>query len=119
MDLTIKSNATVSPFSGDFDEIRTFEVVSLDSHGYYLYIPPYLSIKSAVVMTARECRALKIDPRFADESILYISDSLIYKVNSVLDGIACLNCQEFCQYAQPNQEDGSFYCYQCRFNPWR
>lgn len=119
VDLTLKSNATVSPFSGDFDEIKTFEIVSLDAHGYYLYIPSYLTVKSAIRMDARECRTLKIDPRYTGENILYISDGMIYKVNSIMDGMTCINCQEFCQFASSNQEDGTFICWQCRKDPWR
>jgi hypothetical protein len=119
VEVKLRAGGAVSPYSGDFDEIKIFEIVSLDSHGYYLYIPNYIAIKNTINVDARECRALRIDLRYLGENILYVSDSVIYKVSFVLDGMMCLNCQEFCQYAQSNQEDGSFICYQCRFNPWR
>lgn len=119
VEVKLRAGEAVSPYSGDYHEIKTFEVVSLDDHGYYLYIPSYVAVKNAVSVDARECRILKIDMRYVGENILYISDSVVYKINSVLDGMTCANCQEFCQFASVNQEDGTFMCWQCRFDPWR
>jgi hypothetical protein len=30
------------------------------------------------------------------------------------DGMYCINCGEFYEYAEPNQSDGSLICYSCR-----
>lgn len=35
------------------------------------------------------------------------------------DGMYCKKCQNFYQYAEPNQHDGSLLCYSCRKNPYR
>ena len=35
------------------------------------------------------------------------------------DGMYCKKCQNFYQYAEPNQDDGSLLCYSCRANPYR
>ncbi len=35
------------------------------------------------------------------------------------DGMFCKKCQNFYQYAEPNQEDGSLICFSCRNNPYR
>ena len=34
------------------------------------------------------------------------------------DGMYCVNCGNFHEYAEPNQEDGSMICYSCRSNPY-
>jgi len=35
-----------------------------------------------------------------------------------LDGMYCINCGNFYEYAEPNQVDGSLVCYSCRNNPY-
>ena len=34
------------------------------------------------------------------------------------DGMYCVNCGNFYEYAEPNQPDGSMICYACRTNPY-
>ena len=34
------------------------------------------------------------------------------------DGMYCRKCQNFYQYAEPNQPDGTLLCYSCRSNPY-
>lgn len=34
------------------------------------------------------------------------------------DGMFCRKCQSFHKYAEPNQVDGTFFCYSCRNNPY-
>jgi hypothetical protein len=33
---------------------------------------------------------------------------------SKLDGMVCISCYKFSQYASPNQDNGTFICYMCR-----
>jgi len=119
VEVKCQSNATVSPYSNDYDKILTLEIVGLDNFGYYLYVPVYLTIKNAIEINAAQCAVLKIDSRYIGENVLYISDGAIYKVRSLLDGVTCAHCQEFCQYAEVNQEDGTFMCWQCRKDRFR
>lgn len=119
VDLRFKLGKAVSPYSGDYDETRTLEIVATDTHGYHLYVPQYVALKDTIEVDDRDCRTLNINKRYSGENILYVSEAMICKINTVLDGMACLNCQEFCHYAQPNQEDGTFFCWQCRFDPYR
>lgn len=35
------------------------------------------------------------------------------------DGMVCMKCKAFYEFAEPNQEDGSLICYSCRNNPYR
>lgn len=34
------------------------------------------------------------------------------------DGMFCCKCQSWCQYAEPNQPDGTLLCYSCLSNPY-
>jgi len=35
------------------------------------------------------------------------------------DGMKCIKCQTFYEFAEPNQLDGTLLCYSCRSNPYR
>jgi len=118
VDCRIKSTTIVSAYN-EYDEVRTFEVVARDAHGYYLYVPHYIVLKESVIADKYRCNTLNIDYKFLDEHIIYISQSQIYKVSKIMDGMKCCNCQEFYDMAEPNQDDGTLICYACRFNPWR
>lgn len=119
VDLRFKSGVAVSPYNGDYDESRTLEIVGLDSYGYYLYVPQYIALKGVVEVDARNCKSLGIDKKYSGENILYVSESMICKVNTILDGCFCTRCQEFFQYATPNQEGGTMLCWQCRNYKYR
>lgn len=34
------------------------------------------------------------------------------------DGLYCINCGDFSEYAEANQDDGSLICYACRHSPY-
>jgi hypothetical protein len=119
VDLRFKVGKAVSPYSGDYDETRTLEIVAADTHGYYLYVPQYIALKDTVDVDDRDCKSLGIDKRYSGENVLYVSEGMICKVNTVLDGCACAHCGEFYFYAVPNQENGTLICFACRQNPYR
>jgi hypothetical protein len=118
VDCRVKASTIVSPYR-DFDEVYTFEIVALDKYGYYVYVPPYITIKGTSRADKYQCKALGIDLRFLDCDILFVQTSMIFKIHSVLDGLACSRCKEFYEMAAPNQEDGSFTCWICRTYPYR
>ena len=118
VDCRIKDAAIVSSYK-EYDEVRTFEIVSVDKHGYYLFVPSYVYIKKSVTADVYQCKHLGIDNRFIDEQIVYIQENQVYRVSAVLDGMSCIVCQEFFFMAEPNQENGSLVCYSCRKNPYR
>lgn len=118
VDCRVRANTIVSPYK-NYDEIRTFEIVATDIHGYYLFVPVHLTIKGSVKADQAQCKQLGIDKRFVDERIVYIQENMIYQVNSILDGMCCAKCSEFYRMAGPNQDDGTMICYACRFNPYR
>lgn len=114
----VKESIIVGPYR-EHDEVLTFDIVAVDSIGYYLYVPSYVTVKGASIFDAARCKRLGINPRFVNQKILYITDNLVYQVKSVMDGMCCSKCQDFFLMAAPNQEDGTMICYGCRANPYR
>ena len=118
IDCKIESGVIVSPYHS-YDEIKTFEIVAVERNGYYLYVPNYYSLKNTSIADEYRCRKLRIDKRFTNCEIIYISESMILALNSILDGKTCVLCGEFYQYAEANQPDGALICFPCRVNPYR
>lgn len=118
VDCRVKQATIVSPYK-DYDEIKTFEIVAVDKHGYYLFVPEYYALRGTTKADKYQCKQLRIDLKFLDEKIIYIQANLIYKINYVLDGMKCCKCGEFYQMASPNQPDGTLICWSCRQNPYR
>lgn len=118
VDCRVKSATIVSPYK-NYDEIKTFEIVAADGHGYYLYVPHYYFLKGSVVADEYRSKSLGIDKRFLNENIIFIQENMIATVQEKLDGMACKICHEFYSYAEPNQKDGTLICFSCRGNPYR
>jgi len=114
----IKQGIIVSPYK-DYDEMKTFEIVAVESHGYYLFVPSYYSLKGTRKLEKNQAVLLEIERRFVGEEITYIDGNLVHSINFILDGMKCCQCHEFFIMAEPNQEDGTLICYSCRFNPYR
>lgn len=64
-----------------------------------------------------------VQERLATLDLLSLVDHLEYflikKRRKGLDGLFCRKCQNFYEFAEPNQKDGSLICYSCRTNPYR
>jgi NAD-dependent SIR2 family protein deacetylase len=118
VDCRVKQATIVSPYR-DYDEVKTFEIVAKDAFGYYLYVPHYWLINGTSKADKYQCKSLNIDKKFLDEKIIYIQESMIYKIHAVLDEMHCSNCGEFFQMATPNQSNGTLLCWSCRENPYR
>ena|ERR1700676_5802334 len=54
-------------------------------------------------------------PTLLDRLELYV---LNVKNKKLPDGCFCQGCQNWYQFAEPNQEDGTLICYSCRENPY-
>jgi hypothetical protein len=117
VDCKVKLSDIVSPYK-EYDEIKTFEIVAIDQHGYYLFVPIYYILKGSVVADKYKCKKLGIGKQFLDENIYYIQENMVYRVNDMLDGTCCCKCGEFYHMAEPNQDDDTLICYTCRFNPY-
>jgi hypothetical protein len=118
VDCRVKASTIVSPYKS-YDEIKTFEIVATDNHGFYLYVPHYYGLKGTSVADQYQCKALGIDKKFLNENMIYVQGNMIAAVHETMDGLACTVCKEFYQYAASNQKDGTLICYSCRQNPYR
>lgn len=118
VDCRVKASTIVSPYKS-YDEVKTFEIVAVDDHGCYLYIPHYFPLKGTKIADKHQCKNLKIDKRFLGENIIYIQGNMIAHVHDKLDGMNCSVCKEFYQYSQANQPNGTLICFSCRQNPYR
>lgn len=118
VDCRILANKIVSPYSDNYDCVKTFEIVSLDTWGYFIYIPQYVLIENSMKIDSSYSRALAIDSKFIGENMVYIKESLIYKISSLFDGCICCKCHEFYDFAAPNQENGTMICWSCRNYPY-
>lgn len=113
----VKNDVIVSPYAGDHDEVRTFEIIGKDPYGYYLFIPAWMYLRDTASIDQDACDFLQIDDKYIGEEIIYIQESMICRVNSQIDGCACKQCKEFYHMAEPNQKDGTMICWQCRNYP--
>lgn len=118
VDCRVKASTIVSPYKS-YDEIKTFEIIAIDSHGFYLYVPHYYSIHGTSIANQYQCKALGIDKKFLDENMIYIQGNMVAAVHEKMDGMTCKTCREFYRYAASNQADGTLICYSCRQNPYR
>ncbi len=117
VDCRVKTSTIVSPYR-DYDEIKTFEIVASDAHGYYLFVPVYMNINGSVTADDRQCRLLNIDKRFLNEQMVYVQENLIANVNCIMDGMTCCKCGEFYAMSEANQPNGTMICWACRKNPY-
>lgn len=119
VDCLVKDNTIVHPYQSSYDFIWTLEIIAAGEYGYYLFIPQYYHLKGSIVATTSRCKAKCINPRFLDEQMAHITENLVYRVSSKLDGMNCSSCGDFVLMGAPNQQDGSLVCYSCRRNPYR
>lgn len=119
VDCCVKWNNITSPYSADYEEVITFEIISKDESGYYLFVPCYRIIKDSVTVTSLLARREEINKKFIDEQAIYIQENLIFKISSVLDGLFCACCNDFFDMSESNQPDGTLICFSCRSNPFR
>src|SRR5271170_6814965 len=104
----------------EYEEIKTFEVIGIGEYGYFLFVPQYLCVQNSVIVDHSRCKRIGIDQRFLGEQMCHISESMVHSLVQKLDGLSCIQCQDFVPMASPNQDDKtSFICWACRVNPYR
>lgn len=113
----ISESKIVGPYDSDFDDERTFDIISIDDGGYYLFVPIYFNIKDSQKISHYDARDMGLDAKFIGEEYIYITPSMISKVHTILDGMFCNKCRNFKEYAESNQTDGSFICWYCKTYP--
>jgi hypothetical protein len=61
-----------------------------------------------------EIFTFELDSSELEKSIEQNSETMVVKRTIKSAGCNCTNCKDFFQYAEPNQEDGTFKCWGCR-----
>lgn len=110
----IREGVIVNSYDSKYDEINTFEIISGDPSGYYIFVPQYLRLKGSIYLKQYDAVSLRIHKKFVGEQILYIEQSMIFSIKNKIDGCYCVQCGEFYHMAGPNQADGSMICWTCR-----
>ena len=98
----IRDNRIVLAYA-DYDTERSFEIIASDTRGYYIYIPEYFNIYGTIHISPKDIKLLNIKNKFLDCTMMYIVSTMIVKIQSILDGCFCCKCNEFYNYAKPNQ----------------
>jgi len=110
-------NTTIVPANDIFEEKKTFEVIGISYQGWYIYCPPYVILKDTVPITQRNYKSLNIEPKFIGWDAYFVTSSFIVEVVESRTGMVCSDCNEYFEYAVPNQEDGTMICFSCRTYP--
>ncbi len=104
----------------DYDQIETLQIIgNKRDEDFYLYVPHYILIKPTIKLDRYSIKNFNINEKYIGDEILTIQQSNIYKIQYSADGMECLNCKEYCEYAQCNSYYGKFICWSCRQNPYR
>jgi hypothetical protein len=115
----VRHHRIVSTSALQYEEEKVFEIVGVDSNGYFLYVPDYYHLRDTVLITKITCVSLNILERFVDSQMIYILSSYVVGMHSELNGCLCKQCGEFYFFAQPNRGDGTLVCWSCRADPYR
>jgi hypothetical protein len=92
-----------------------------DTWEYVAYVPEYeaLGVKSAFKIKPDLAKRYGMHPKYIGEFGISLRKNNIVRISHRPDGMCCINCEEFYDKAEPNQEDGTLVCYSCRQNPYR
>jgi hypothetical protein len=115
----LREKTVINPYTSDYDQEASFDIIASDNLGYYLYIPPYTFIKGSVRADSFLLKQLSLNKKYLGDEILYIREGFVYKVKSEVDGCTCDRCKDFFHQAAPNQDNDGFLCWSCRADPYR
>lgn len=114
----IKDGVIVNTYDDDWQDEVIFEIICTYGDGYLIYVPVGLFLKDSLILTKENFIKFNADKKFIGSDVYYITDYRITKVHSKLDGLCCVKCGEFYNYAAANQEDGTLICWSCKNYPY-
>lgn len=112
--IKLKEDKLTNPYDDEFHSTKILEVIATGNNGYYLFVPHYMFVHGTFTADKYKCREMPLPIKYLGEELLFVSESQIYKVFSILKGMICSCCAEFYEYAIANQLDGSLICWSCR-----
>jgi len=92
-------------------------------HTYEYEIADYTATEEALEKTQGHFTWLVQDKRVGID-LLALADKIEFflenrRKHRQRDGMVCVKCKSFYDFAEPNQNDGTLICYSCRNNPYR
>ena len=95
------------------------QVISRRKTASVCYVPTYINVTNKKKLNAGLRQQLELEKKWLNSYIVVIADSDIIEIIKQDSGATCSNCKLFCRYAEPNQPDNTFICYQCKESPYR
>jgi len=115
----LKHERIVVASASDYDTKINLEIIAMYDNGYFVFVPSKYNLQGSVYVDKGNAFKLNIPERFLDSRINYITDEHIVSLYNRREGCTCSRCEEFYHHSEPNQEDGSMICYQCREDRFR
>lgn len=115
----IRNSHIVDRYATNFDKLQTLEIVALFESGYFVYIPQDEFVKDSVKIELYNHKRFNVPTRYIDSYVCFINDDRIVRLYHRRIGMKCRHCNEFYQYAESNQANGTLLCWSCKQNPYR
>jgi hypothetical protein len=119
----VRGNSIVSGGAPKWDAELEFKVIgySFVDEFYIIFIPRYYDIKNSWVIEDGDLAEHCIKKHYKGKKGMAVQMDKIFKVKTPnnRDGVFCVKCGRFYDYAEPNQEDGTMICFSCRSNPYQ
>jgi formylmethanofuran dehydrogenase subunit E len=113
----LKDGKIVSVYETGSIAKEIFEIICLYEEGYLIYVPDDIHLLDAIHIDSGNYKYYNLDMKYIDSSVYYISDYKIAGIHDRIDGMRCRKCKDFFPMAEPNMENGTLLCWQCRKYP--
>lgn len=115
----VKSDRIVAATATDYDHRVNLEIIVTHDGGYFVFVPSKHNLQGSIYVDKRNSDKLDIPDRFLDSRINYVTDEQITHLHIRREGCTCTRCNEFYHHSEPNQQDGTMICFQCREDRFR
>jgi hypothetical protein len=114
----IKDGKILNVYEDDIGERNIFDIVVKYNDGFLVYVSQNIFLKNSIYISKDNYKRYKVDKRFIDSYVYFITDHNIVSIYSLLDGLCCTDCGEFYSMAAPNRENEVFICWMCTNYPF-
>lgn len=102
----------------DYDELVKLKIASYYGDKYIVFSPDDVYLKDYLYVRKDNYKKYNMQEKHIGLEILIIRDDQIFKLHHKFEGMCCIKCGDYSQYAEANK-DKDFQCYLCRENPYR